>query len=151
MTTSAPVILVIITRINVAETATEAAAMKSGAIVTGIANGTGTGIGMTSCASGGQRVKTAIPRATVMMTTGGSGGAAIVSRSVTGMAIGNDRGDTSASVGQAGAHEVLNTEEGMHDDVLAAAPSFTEPYTYASLFSTIDCLRFRSVQQTRPP
>ena len=159
MTISALVI-----RINVAETETVAAAMESGIIVTGIANGTGTGIGIgmtrvlgSGYAYEGQGAKaTILPRATVMTETGGRSGwmvgAGIASRSVTGTgtAIGNDRGDASASVGQAGAHEVLNTEEGMRHDILAGcAPSSVryELYTYASVFSK---LRYSSGLSSRP-
>ena len=88
------------------------------------------GLGYTS---GGQPAKAKIPRATMMTEAGGrSGGAKIVggkmaeagtaSRNVTGMAIGNEQGRTNESVGQVGmigTHEVLNTEEGIHDDILS--------------------------------
>jgi hypothetical protein len=138
--------------LNVAETATAAAAMESDIIVTGIANGTGIEIGMTRVgyAYGGQGAKATIPRrGTVMTETGGRSGwiagAGVASWSVTGMAIGNHRGDASASVGQAGTHEDLNTEEGMQDDLLAACASSSEMYTYASLFSIIDYLRYGTV------
>ena len=109
--------LVAVIRINVVEivtaTMTVTVAMESGIIATGNGNGnvSGTGIGMTRVlgpgyAYGGQRATVAIPPATVMTTTDVmNGGATIVggriagaSRSVPGMAIGNDEGDTSASV-----------------------------------------------------
>jgi len=164
-------VLVIIIRTNVAEIETETAAMESGVIVTGIANGIGIGIGTTrdlgpSYASGGQRAKATIPRATVMTETGGRSGriagVGIASWSVTGigMAIGKDRGDTNASVGpagMAGAHEVLNTEEGMHDDILAGCAyysnlvasdtscTFMHPYFPSStVYATV---QFRSVNR----
>ncbi len=133
-------VVIIVIRI-ITETAT--ATMESDIIETGIANGSGSGIGVgmtvdlrPGYTSGGQRAEATIPRATVMMETGGrSGGATIVGGrragvgigSVTGMAIGNDRGDTSASVGQAGmagVNEVLNIEEGMHDDIILAGCAY---------------------------
>ena len=114
----------------------ENAAGESVIIVTGIANGNGIENRMTNpiYAYEGRRVE-AKTRATVMTQTGGrSGGATIVggttagagiaSGSVTGMAIGNCH--TNSSVGRAGmveAHAVLNTEEGMHDDILAGCAS----------------------------
>lgn len=112
------------------------AAGESVIIATGIANGNGIENGMTnpSYTYGGRRVEAKI-RVTVMTETGGrnggakivgetTAGAGIASGSVTGMAIGNRH--TNSSVGQAGmveVHVVLNTEEGMHDDILAGCTS----------------------------
>jgi len=115
-------------------TATETATVESDIIETGTATTNGNGNEMTmdspGYVSGDHRVEAKIPRVPVMTEIGGrNGGAMIVdgkiagagiaSKSVTGMAIGST--NSSVRVGQAGvveAHEVLNTVEAMHDDIL---------------------------------
>jgi hypothetical protein len=128
-------------------TETETATVESDIIEIAIANGAGIGIGIVMMmdlgpcyASGGQRAKAKIPRTTMMTEAGGRSGEAKIavggkmaeagtaSRSVTGMAIGNEQGGTNESVGQAGmirTHEVLNTEEGIHDDILLSVACYT--------------------------
>jgi len=147
------------------ETETATATVESDIIETAIANGAGIVIVMMmdlgpGYASGGQRAKAKIPRATMMTEAGGrSGGAKTVggkiagagnaSRSVTGMVTGNEQGGTNESFGQVrmvGAHEVLNTEEGIHDDVLTECCVRYEEGTPYCPSSTI---QFRSVQQAQ--
>jgi len=145
------------------ENATATAAVESVIIVTGIENG----MTSPSYASGGQRAEAKI-RAAVMTERGGrSGGVTIVggtmagagiaSGSVTGKAIGNQH--TNSSVGQAGmveALEVLSTEEGMHDDILAGCAYWYtlcilihhhRPYG-SGLSSRPNCLRYEKDYST---
>ena len=131
----ASVVAILIVTVTVTATAT--ATGENDIIETATANEAGIVIVMMMdlgprYASGGQPAKAKIPRATMMTEAGGtSGGAKIVggkmaeagtaSRSVTGMAIENEQGGTNESVGQVGmigTHEVLNTEEGIHDDII---------------------------------
>ena len=111
-------------------------------------------------ASGGQPAKAKIPRATMMTEAGGTiGGAKIVggkmaeagtaSRSVTGMAIENEQGGTNESVGQVGmigTHEVLNTEEGIQDDIITEC---RVRYKEGTPFCPSSTIQFRSVQQAQ--